>query len=229
MKYLHLRGLTHGRLKSTNCLVDGRFVLKITDYGLPMILTSQGISIPEDPHGRNMSTFRCLKFISDAVSLLTRVFMSEGILRLSILTLTLTLIMNTTQTCSNKNCSCVSLPVSQTCCGQLRSFWGIRSQEVRLLEMSSASPSSYRKWSPAHCHMPWWTCRLMVREDVWSAVSLLNRLSLITCLSLTTCLSPRDRGASEAASSSLQADRFGRWSSYRVSHADEWMLEWRPE
>uniref|UniRef100_A0AAX7SVM8 Guanylate cyclase n=1 Tax=Astatotilapia calliptera TaxID=8154 RepID=A0AAX7SVM8_ASTCA len=50
MKYLHLRGLTHGRLKSTNCLVDGRFVLKITDYGLPMILTSQRISIPEDPH-----------------------------------------------------------------------------------------------------------------------------------------------------------------------------------
>uniref|UniRef100_A0AAQ5YXA6 Guanylate cyclase n=1 Tax=Amphiprion ocellaris TaxID=80972 RepID=A0AAQ5YXA6_AMPOC len=38
MKYLHLRGLSHGRLKSTNCLVDGRFVLKITDYGLPMIL-----------------------------------------------------------------------------------------------------------------------------------------------------------------------------------------------
>lgn len=111
MKYLHLRGLTHGRLKSTNCLVDGRFVLKITDYGLPMILKSQGISIPEDPHGRNMSTFRCLKFISDAVSLLTRVFMSEGILRLSILTLTLTLIMSKTQTCSNKNCSCLKAAV----------------------------------------------------------------------------------------------------------------------
>ncbi|XP_059211599.1 retinal guanylyl cyclase 2-like [Centropristis striata] len=49
MKYLHLRCLSHGRLKSTNCLVDGRFVLKITDYGLPMILHSQGISLPEDP------------------------------------------------------------------------------------------------------------------------------------------------------------------------------------
>lgn len=35
-------------------------------------------------------------------------------------------------------------------------------------------------------------------------LSLINRLSLMTCLSL------RDRGASEAASSSLQADRFGR-------------------
>ncbi|XP_071321254.1 retinal guanylyl cyclase 2-like [Trachinotus anak] len=49
MKYLHLRGLSHGRLKSTNCLVDGRFVLKVSDYGLPMILHSQSLSLPEDP------------------------------------------------------------------------------------------------------------------------------------------------------------------------------------
>uniref|UniRef100_A0AAQ6IQU5 Guanylate cyclase n=1 Tax=Anabas testudineus TaxID=64144 RepID=A0AAQ6IQU5_ANATE len=49
MKYLHLRGLSHGRLKSTNCLVDGRFVLKVTDYGLPMILYSQNLNLPEDP------------------------------------------------------------------------------------------------------------------------------------------------------------------------------------
>uniref|UniRef100_UPI0037E71895 retinal guanylyl cyclase 2-like n=1 Tax=Semicossyphus pulcher TaxID=241346 RepID=UPI0037E71895 len=49
MKYLHLRGLSHGRLKSTNCLVDGRFVLKITDYGLPMILHSQNLNLQEDP------------------------------------------------------------------------------------------------------------------------------------------------------------------------------------
>ncbi|XP_019963441.1 retinal guanylyl cyclase 2-like [Paralichthys olivaceus] len=48
MKFLHLRGLSHGRLKSTNCLVDGRFVLKITDYGLPMILHSQSLSLSED-------------------------------------------------------------------------------------------------------------------------------------------------------------------------------------
>ncbi|XP_003978670.3 retinal guanylyl cyclase 1-like isoform X2 [Takifugu rubripes] len=48
MKYLHLRGLCHGRLKSTNCLVDGRFVLKVTDYGLHMILHSQNLQLPED-------------------------------------------------------------------------------------------------------------------------------------------------------------------------------------
>ena len=35
MYYLHGSGLcSHGRLKSTNCLVDSRWVLKITDYGL---------------------------------------------------------------------------------------------------------------------------------------------------------------------------------------------------
>ncbi|KAM3591156.1 uncharacterized protein V6R79_023608 [Siganus canaliculatus] len=49
MKYLHLRGLSHGRLKSTNCLVDGRFVLKITDYGLPMLLHAQNLNLPDDP------------------------------------------------------------------------------------------------------------------------------------------------------------------------------------
>uniref|UniRef100_A0AAQ5YP74 Guanylate cyclase n=1 Tax=Amphiprion ocellaris TaxID=80972 RepID=A0AAQ5YP74_AMPOC len=56
MKYLHLRGLSHGRLKSTNCLVDGRFVLKITDYGLPMIVHSQNIVLPEDPQGELLWT-----------------------------------------------------------------------------------------------------------------------------------------------------------------------------
>ncbi|XP_061665136.1 retinal guanylyl cyclase 2-like isoform X2 [Syngnathoides biaculeatus] len=49
IKHLHLRGLSHGRLKSTNCLVDGRFVLKITDYGVPMITHSERLDICEDP------------------------------------------------------------------------------------------------------------------------------------------------------------------------------------
>uniref|UniRef100_A0A8C9TLV9 Guanylate cyclase n=1 Tax=Scleropages formosus TaxID=113540 RepID=A0A8C9TLV9_SCLFO len=33
MKYLHHHKIIHGRLKSRNCVVDGRFVLKVTDYG----------------------------------------------------------------------------------------------------------------------------------------------------------------------------------------------------
>uniref|UniRef100_A0A673CFY3 Guanylate cyclase n=1 Tax=Sphaeramia orbicularis TaxID=375764 RepID=A0A673CFY3_9TELE len=52
MKYLHHRGIIHGRLKSRNCVVDGRFVLKVTDYGFNEILNSQNIDTegekPED-------------------------------------------------------------------------------------------------------------------------------------------------------------------------------------
>lgn len=43
MKYLHHRSIIHGRLKSRNCVVDGRFVLKVTDYGFNEILLNQSI------------------------------------------------------------------------------------------------------------------------------------------------------------------------------------------
>ncbi|XP_015240974.1 PREDICTED: retinal guanylyl cyclase 2-like [Cyprinodon variegatus] len=41
MKYLHHRGVCHTRLKSRNCVVDGRFVLKVTDYGYNEVLEAQ--------------------------------------------------------------------------------------------------------------------------------------------------------------------------------------------
>ncbi|XP_073404513.1 retinal guanylyl cyclase 2-like [Dendrobates tinctorius] len=41
MRYLHHRDFPHGRLKSRNCVVDGRFVLKITDYGYNEIVENQ--------------------------------------------------------------------------------------------------------------------------------------------------------------------------------------------
>lgn len=49
MKYLHHRDFPHGRLKSRNCVVDGRFVLKITDYGFNELLESQRAPIKEPP------------------------------------------------------------------------------------------------------------------------------------------------------------------------------------
>ncbi|KAM6911127.1 retinal guanylyl cyclase 1 [Lycodopsis pacificus] len=48
MKYLHNRDIVHGRLKSRNCVVDGRFVLKVTDYGFNEILIAQGIDTNEE-------------------------------------------------------------------------------------------------------------------------------------------------------------------------------------
>ncbi|XP_078389900.1 retinal guanylyl cyclase 1-like [Cetorhinus maximus] len=44
MKFLHLRNLVHGRLKSRNCVVDGRFVLKVTDYGYNELLEVQKVT-----------------------------------------------------------------------------------------------------------------------------------------------------------------------------------------
>ncbi|CAG5091537.1 Oidioi.mRNA.OKI2018_I69.PAR.g13112.t1.cds [Oikopleura dioica] len=44
MKYLHGSDVKlHGRLKSTNCVVDGRFTCKITDYGLPRLYDAQNM------------------------------------------------------------------------------------------------------------------------------------------------------------------------------------------
>lgn len=48
MAFLHNSVIvSHGNLKSSNCVVDSRFVLKITDYGLQSLRTS---SFPEDTH-----------------------------------------------------------------------------------------------------------------------------------------------------------------------------------
>uniref|UniRef100_A0A669BJ89 Guanylate cyclase n=1 Tax=Oreochromis niloticus TaxID=8128 RepID=A0A669BJ89_ORENI len=48
MAFLHNSVIiSHGNLKSSNCVVDSRFVLKITDYGLQSLRTR---SCPEDTH-----------------------------------------------------------------------------------------------------------------------------------------------------------------------------------
>ncbi|XP_051963706.1 retinal guanylyl cyclase 2 [Xyrauchen texanus] len=51
MKYLHHREFPHGHLKSRNCVVDGRFVLKITDYGYNEILETQKAPKESPPPG----------------------------------------------------------------------------------------------------------------------------------------------------------------------------------
>jgi guanylate cyclase 2F len=47
MRYLHSSPLrVHGSLTSRNCVVDARWVLKITDYGLPAFYEAQGLTPP---------------------------------------------------------------------------------------------------------------------------------------------------------------------------------------
>ncbi|EPY73885.1 hypothetical protein CB1_002510001 [Camelus ferus] len=53
MKYLHHREFAHGRLKSRNCVVDGRFVLKVTDYGFNDILAVLRLS-QEEPSAEEL-------------------------------------------------------------------------------------------------------------------------------------------------------------------------------
>ncbi|TTO79350.1 Retinal guanylyl cyclase 2 [Bagarius yarrelli] len=77
MKHLHNRGIIHGRLKSRNCVVDGRFVLKVTDYGLNEIISSLNISQDSRPEDqlwtapellRNMQLMKSGTYMGDVYS-----------------------------------------------------------------------------------------------------------------------------------------------------------------
>ena len=62
MTYLHDSEIrSHGRLKSSNCVVDSRWVLRITDYGLYEF--KDGID-PEDvnEHSYYQSTFQMVSY-----------------------------------------------------------------------------------------------------------------------------------------------------------------------
>lgn len=51
MRYIHNSGLQyHGHLTSSNCLVDGRFNLKVTDFGLPDLQRHRHVSQLNNNH-----------------------------------------------------------------------------------------------------------------------------------------------------------------------------------
>uniref|UniRef100_A0A8C5PAN3 Guanylate cyclase n=1 Tax=Leptobrachium leishanense TaxID=445787 RepID=A0A8C5PAN3_9ANUR len=53
LKFLHHREIAHGRLKSRNCVVDGRFVLKVTDHGINDLYDAQRLA-PTDPRPEDL-------------------------------------------------------------------------------------------------------------------------------------------------------------------------------
>lgn len=47
MRYLHSSPVrVHARLSSRNCVVDSRWVLRVTDYGLPAFASAQALPYP---------------------------------------------------------------------------------------------------------------------------------------------------------------------------------------
>lgn len=59
VNYIHNSALKyHGNLKSSNCVVDNRWVLKVTDYGLERINFNNRNNVPsEHQHFNSMLTF----------------------------------------------------------------------------------------------------------------------------------------------------------------------------
>lgn len=56
MRYVHHSPLKyHGNLKSRNCIVDSRWVLKLTDFGLPGIYANQKFSRTLNISGNTLS------------------------------------------------------------------------------------------------------------------------------------------------------------------------------
>ena len=59
MEYLHRSEIqSHGNLKSDNCMVDSRWVLKITDYGLNTFKTGEELHGPYESETGYSSKFK---------------------------------------------------------------------------------------------------------------------------------------------------------------------------
>ncbi|PIK56015.1 putative atrial natriuretic peptide receptor 1-like, partial [Apostichopus japonicus] len=48
LHYLHSNKFFHGRLKSSNCVIDDRWVVKLTDFGLPLFRQEDGTPDPDN-------------------------------------------------------------------------------------------------------------------------------------------------------------------------------------
>lgn len=64
MQYIHSSILgCHGRLKSSNCVVDSRWMLKVTDYGLTKHIIRENTDVSEEHQIYKSKHFVCICFI----------------------------------------------------------------------------------------------------------------------------------------------------------------------
>ncbi|CAL4167948.1 unnamed protein product, partial [Meganyctiphanes norvegica] len=64
IRYIHQSPLRHhGRLTSRNCVIDGRWVLKIADYGLPMLYDAQ--SLDQTPYSNKDLLWKAPELLRD--------------------------------------------------------------------------------------------------------------------------------------------------------------------
>ena len=57
MRYLHISPVkVHGNLKSSNCVIDSRWVLKVTDVGVNGVYERYNMTLSHNAKGRSSSS-----------------------------------------------------------------------------------------------------------------------------------------------------------------------------
>ncbi len=62
MQHIHNSPIgSHGNLKSSNCVVDSRFICKITDFGLPTLRSNTNKGLPSPGVIKDITFYKSIK------------------------------------------------------------------------------------------------------------------------------------------------------------------------
>lgn len=75
MRFLHSENCRfHGRLTSHNCVIDSRWVLKITDYSLSLFYQAQGVEINLQRDGKGYKLYSNRRILTEITKSTETVF-----------------------------------------------------------------------------------------------------------------------------------------------------------